>query len=813
MGKIFLLPAECLPGNIKTDMCKYLYITILTLVSLLWSVPSGAEGIDPVSDSLAIEKMKRKMESVRRERPVVALVLSGGGAKGAAHVGVIRRLEELGIPVDMVLGTSMGGLIGGLYAVGYDGPQMDTILRNIDWNWTFNDRPKRKYISYKDMKYREKYQLSIPFFFEKDYYKIKRAEEYRFVPEDGKKETLHLGADDNVNPDFLRNNFLGSLPSGFLAGQNVSNLISSLTVGYQDSLDFLDLPVPFVCVAADLVSGKAKIWHSGKINLAMRSTMSIPGMFAPVKVDGMVLVDGGLRDNYPTTLARKMGADIIIGVELSDERRTYMDVNNLADIISQGIDMLGRDAFDRNVNVADVKIKPDLKGYNMMSFGKENIDTIITRGYRAALQQDSLLRDVARRTSGETLVKEHKSLNFLKDSIVVADMDYRGVQPREKALLKSRYHIKYGKKISLEELEDVVSQIYATGAYDYVTYELLGDSDPYKLLINCRKGPIHQFGIGLSADSEEIVSVLLNVGLNARKLFGHTFDFTAKVSANPYLRFGWSYDAPKMPTVNAGVYVRWTDMKMLDLGSTRLSFSMFNTKQELYLSNLKWKLWDFKAGLRNDVYVINDVRASEFTGDYDFTHLKADYLSVFADVRADTFDKGYFPTRGFTAGASYAWSFVGSEGLSNFHILTVDAKGVVPIGKIFAFIPSFNVRFLMGNNIPVAYFNAVGGSLPGRYVDQQIPFVGINNVAATRNILTLFRTDFRFKIAKNHYITGIANYFRDSDTFKGYVNGPGYVGAAVEYSYNTIFGPLTFNVHWSDLTNKVGVYVSAGYNF
>ena len=191
-----------------------------------------------------------------------------------------------------------------------------------------------------------------------------------------------------------------------------------------------------------------------------------------------------------------------------------------------------------------------------------------------------------------------------------------------------------------------------------------------------------------------------------------------------------------------------------------------------------------------------------------------DFISVFADARADTFDDGYFPKKGFTAGASYSWVFGGFPNLfNNFHIIQTDAKVVLPVGDVFAFIPSFNFRFLLGEDVPVAYFNAIGGSLPGRYVDQQIPFLGITNLYAMKNILTVFRTDFRFRIARNHYITGILNYARDCDLFKDYVQGLGYFGAAAEYSYDTIFGPLSLNVHWSNLTQKAGFYLSAGYNF
>ncbi len=784
------------------------------MLLLSGAATSSARGIDPKADAASVARIRKDMARISRKRPTVALVLSGGGAKGAAHIGVIRYIEELGIPVDVVLGTSMGGLIGGLYCLGYTTDQMDSLVRNMDWGWAFSDKLSRKYISYTDVKYKEKYMLSIPFYYEKDYFMMKRADENRFDPMH-KHDDFHLGADFEDGPDFIKTNLLGSLPSGYIFGQNVSNLISSLTIGYQDEMDFQDLPVPFACVAADMVSGKAKIWFDGKINDAMRSTMSIPGIFAPVKIDGMVLVDGGLRDNYPTALAREMGADIIIGVDLSDARRTYVDVNNIGDIIGQGINMLGRDAFEKNVDIPDVKIKPNLKEFNMMSFSPESIDTILVRGWEAAVKQDSLLREVARKTSkGQRIRMRKPAFDFHTDSLVITDIDIKGVLPREKEILKSRLNLKYGQRIARSQLDDIVAQIYGTHAYDYVTYELLGDSEPFRLVLNCRKGPIHQLGLGVRADTEEIVSVLLNIGFNAHKLHGHMYDLTAKLSANPYLQLQWSYDLPKMPTINAAIYVRWTDLNMLNFGTNRLSLNFLSAKQEVYLSNMKWKKFDIKAGVRNELFDIRNIRSSQVIGDYDFSRLNNDYLSVFMDARMDTFDDGYFPTEGVNAGLSYDWVFAAFPAeQGNFHTVQLDAKGVVPIGDRFAFIPSMNCRFLLGKDIPIAYFNAIGGSVAGRYVDQQMPFIGITNLSAMKNILTIFRTDFRVRVANNHYITGTVNYARDCDEFKGYGGCPGHFGAALEYSYDTIFGPLTANIHWSDITGKVGVYLSAGYNF
>lgn len=787
---------------------------VFVLVCVLSAVSVTASAINPEADSLAREQIRQRMDQIRRHRPTVALVLSGGGAKGAAHIGVIRVLESYGIPVDIVLGTSMGGLVGGLYSLGYTPDQMDSLVRNMDWGWAFSDELPREYVSYADMKYKEKYLISVPFFYEKDYFKMKMADDNRFDPVH-KHDILTIGADNDEGVDILKQNLLGSLPSGYIYGQNVSNMISSLTIGYQDDMRFIDLPIPFVCVAADMVSGKAKIWYEGSINDAMRSTMSIPGIFAPVRVDGMVLVDGGLRDNYPTTLARELGADIIIGVDLSQERKTYMDVNNIGDIVGQGIDMLGLDAFERNVNVPDVKIKPDLKGFNMMSFNPTSIDTIIVRGTEAALAQDSLLREVVVRTRG-TYASETKkpALNFQKDSILISEVDVTGVLPHEKELLLDRLDIDLSNRISKSGLDEIVASIYGTQAYDYVTYELIGKEEPYKLIFDCKKGPIHQFGLGVRADSEEIVSILLNVGLNSHMLYGHTYDFTAKISSNPYFRMHWSYDVPEIPTINAAASFRWTNMSRLGFGTNNLSLSYFCAKQEAWLSHLKWRQFDVRGGFRNEIFTISDIKSSQIMGDYNFSQLSNDYVSFFIDAETDTCDDGYFPDEGVKAGFSYAWTFAGFPSkIRNFHTIKADVKGVIPLGDNIFLTPYLHSRFLLGENIPVAYFNAIGGMLPGRYVDQQIPFVGIQNLHAMKNILTLYGVELRQEPMKNHYVALSLNYVKDSDKFQEYFKGKGYFGASVAYSYNTIFGPLTASIHWSDLTNKAGIYLSAGYNF
>ena len=771
------------------------------------------------ADSLSVGRIRARMDSIRRERPTVALVLSGGGAKGAAQIGVLKYLESIDMPIDMVLGTSMGGLIGGIYALGYTADQIDSIIRTVDWTMAMSDAVPREYISYAESEYREKYVLSIPFYYDTDYYKVLLEDEMKYVDTKRYDEQFSLGADSGRPADLIKEHLLGSLPSGYIFGQNVYNLINGLSVGYQDSISFSSLPIPFVCVATEMVSGTAKYWHSGYFSTAMRSTMSIPGVFAPVKVDGMVLVDGGMRDNYPTAMARSLGADIVIGVEVSTDRKQYNEINNIGDIISQGIDMLGRSVYEYNMTLADINIHPHLPGYDMMSFDAESIDRIIHEGYVAAYRNEAGLKAIKDRVGRDTTVLHNrKAIDLNMKPVVVSGVDIRGVSDREKAILMRRIDIRPGDSVTRSDVEHVVAEIFGTQCYDYVTYEMEGAEEPFNLVLNCKPGPVHQLGIGLRLDSEELVSVLVNVGLNAHRLQGSKYDFTGRISVNPYFQFHYSYDAPKTPTLNATASVRWTDLNFLsflDFSPARFNFSYLNVREEFFLSNIKWSMFDLKAGIRNDYFNVRSaMSAGSVFGDYDLDQLSNDYVSLFLNARSENLDDGYFPSHGYTAGISYGWTFAGFPyRFNNFHALQLDGRVVVPGGDFFAFIPSVNLRVLLGSDVPLAYINAMGGSIPGRYIDQQMPFVGVNNVSAMKNILTVFRTDYRFRVAKNHYVTGILNYARDSEDFRGYTKGLGYFGAGLEYSFDAIFGPVSANIHWSNVTKTVGFYVNIGYWF
>ena len=795
---------------------------LFTLLLLLFSLPalhaqdrsSATFGLDP-SDEAAVAKIRKRMDQIRKRRPTVALVLSGGGAKGAAHVGALKFLEQYDLPVDMVVGTSIGGLLGGCYAMGYSASYLDSLMRSIDWDVTMSDGVAREYMPYSKIRYKEKFALSFPFYYSaKDYQNILENDVQYSARGDGH---LHLSANDGAPEKMVQQSLMSSLPSGFIFGQNVEYIISSVTAGYADSTDFFDFPIPFACVATDVVSGKAKIWHSGSINTALRSTMSIPGLFAPVRTGGMVLVDGGMRNNFPVDVARDMGADIVIGIDLSDARKDVTEIQNLADIVWQGIDMFAGDSFERNVRNVDVRIKPVLTGFNMMSFTAEAIDSMMTVGYKAAEEKAEEIAAIRRWVGKETFQPAKKpAVDINMHPVQVGRIEVHGVDDREADYILSKLKIHPGDTLGRKEIEHTVASIYGRGAYDYVNYEVLGSEEPYRLRINCKKGPKHLLGVGFRLDTEELVSLLLNVGLNTNSLRGSSLDMTAKIGANPYLDLHYAYDQPKIPTLNARANLRWVDRNNFIMGANRYNIAYLLTSQEVYLSNMEWSQYDIKAGFRNDYFKIRHILASDIVGDYDRSLLSMDYPGLFVDATAETLDNGYFPHEGFSTHLRYDLVSRVLDGLEHpdfFGIVSLDGRIAVPMGPRFSLIPQGMLRFLFGDDIPILYANVLGGDMAGRYVDQQIPFIGINSAAYRSNCLFMLRSDLRYELLPDNYLTATVNYARDFDDFDNFESGTDTFGFGLGYAYNSIVGPLKVNIHWSTLTRQVGLYFSLGYNF
>lgn len=793
------------------------YICFTTL--LCWS--AGAQtysyGLDDKLDAIAEDALRARMDSIRRFRPTVALVLSGGGAKGAAHIGVFRYLEEQEIPVDVVLGTSMGGLMGGMYSVGLSATQIDSLIRTIDWSMAMSDKVPLEYLSYPEKMYKRKYLLSMPFYYSMNEYEKQRDLDGNFKNMVRQMDDIRLGVEERDETSLLKDNLLSSLPSGFVYGQNVNNLFSSLTVGYQDDIPFWKLPIPFVCVATEMVTGRAKVWYSGKLNTALRSTMSIPGLFTPVKTDGMLLVDGGMRNNYPADIAERIGADLIIGVDLSEGYYSLDEIKNLSDLAMQGIDMFGRSSYEHNTNIPTVTLRPDITGYNMLSFSSEAIDSLISRGYASAVAQKDNLEALKELVGKDKLhYYSAPAQNLMTGKVMVSGVEILGVNDEDSRYLQDRLKIRAGQVLSGSDIEDAVATIYGTKAFDYVTYELLGREEPYRLRFNCKKGPIHHLGIGGRMDTEEIISLLVNVGLNVHSVRGHAFELTGKISMNPQVKLHYYYKTIKGPAINAAFSSRYVDKSKFYFGDGEMNLSYSNNRFETYLSNIKWINLDLNMGVRADAYRLGSLLASSEVPELGLDDASRNiFLGAFLNGHADTFDNGYFPTKGFNIGVDYSWVFGGLvDKIDAFHSVRFDFKTVANLGHMVSVLPSANLRFLFGNSTPIAYANAVGGSLSGRYLDQQLSFIGVPNAVVMQKYLATAGVDLRVRLTKNNYVAALLDFGDSASSFKDMAKGDSmFLGAGLEYSYNSVIGPVRANIGWSTLTRSLGAYVGVGFDF
>lgn len=737
----------------------------------------------------------------------VALVLCGGGAKGAAHVGVLKVLEEAGVKIDMIVGTSIGGIVGGMYSVGYSANEMDTIMRSLDWSYLLSNNTLRVNTSFSKKSMDKMYLLQVPF--------------YRIYGRNGKE-----GAKSGVQrPDRSLKNGYNQLPAGFINGQNIYNYFNDMCGGYQDSIDFSTLPIPFACVATDLERGREVVLTNGYLPLAMRATMAIPGFFSPVTIDGRVLVDGGVINNFPTDVARKLGADVVIGVDIQSDPYTAEQLQSLPNVVNQIVGLMGNEKYEENIKDVDIYIKPNVDGYSTYSFTKEAVDSLIVRGVNAALAKkgalDSLVAMQGGRGGKSFPAESRKAYDITGDSFYLASIEATGVSQSDLRWLLTVGGLSEHSFVSGDALNRAISIFYGTNAFSSVSYKLQKrpDNEGQNLLLEFKRGPANILALGARFDSEETAAILLHLGLKTMDLFGSRLAITGRLSYNAYGKVEYSYVSKRFPKVGLSYDVRRTDMNIYRNGEIESSLEFVRHKMELSLSNIYLRNFDFSVGARFETYnYLHLLRNSNVDG-YEGTNVDLDvnrYLSYFTEARMDNRDNKHFPTRGNAIDIAASVFHPGfCKGNSLFGTVAFYLRSALPLSERIALLPSLYYRSYMGRVSYLPYGNFAGGSEIGRYVAHQMPFMGINYADLFDRNVIIGRLDLRGSIVKNHYLYAIVNYMREGHVFENMFNknGTGHWGLGVKYSYDTPVGPISLNCHWSDYNKKVGLYFSLGYYF
>lgn len=741
-------------------------------------------------------QVNNQEDKYSKEDLKIGLVLCGGGAKGAAHIGVLKKLEELRIRPNIVVGTSMGALVGGMYSMGYSASQLDSIVSNADWDFLLSDKTERTNATFSKKANDDIYLINIPFY--------GTSEDFRQHKEVG---------------------IMKNLPGGFISGNNVLNLLNGLAIGYQDSIDFRSLPIPFACVATDLATGEEVVLNKGHIPLALRASMAIPGFFAPVEINGRVLVDGGVVNNFPIDIARQMGADIVIGVDVQSDLYKPEQLKSLDAVFLQLVSLLGNDKFEKNKKDADIYLKPDVSKYGTLSFDKESIAALVKNGYDEATMSEPIFNRLKRKIEGKQYSVEndsypHRAREVYKSSFKVAKIELEGIPEQDKHWVYDLISFKDSTEITGSQINNAISVLMGTKALSGVTYSLTKtteDSEWNNLKFVLTPGPTNVISVGARYDTEEAASLLLHIGLNQNNYKGSKFRLSTKLGYNPYLKVGYSRLFKNFPRLEINYKLSNYDFKLynseakkndveyvhnqIDIGFANISyFHDFDAK-----IGIKWQSFNYKF-LTEPGHLTSIVPRSARS-----------YFSFYGEQIIDTKDDKSFPNSGGYFDIYLAYYFYAfHKGFKSFVEAKATWEWAINLGSNFVWLPKLYMRTTFNNRYDFPTYNYVGGLERGRYSEYQMPFVGIGSTCMLGNTLSIVRSDLRKQVGKNHYFYLMANYLRTSEKISHYLDNESknYFGVGLQYTLNTVLGPISANMNWSNYKKRrVGFYLSLGYFF
>src|SRR5690606_10626553 len=355
----------------------------------------------------------------------VGLVLSGGGAKGLAHIGVLKVIDSLGIKIDYIAGTSMGAIVGSLYASGYSGKEIDSLFNDVNFNDILNDNLPRAAKTFYERDNNEKYAFTLPF-----------------------------------------NNFKIKLPSALPRGQNTYGLLARLTLHVNTINDFGELPIPFFCIATDIETGKEVLLDRGNLAQAVMASGAFPSLFQPVIIGDQVLIDGGVVNNYPIDKLRSKGMDIIIGVDVQDGLMSREQLISAPDVLLQINNFRTINDMRDKVKKTDIYIQPDISNFSVVSFGE--LKNIVKSGTVATHNQIKALNDLSKvhPKNGKRMVIK------TVDSLTINSIDLSGEQDYTRAYVLGKLKLKTNEKISYDHFNKGVNNLIATNNFDSFLYEL-----------------------------------------------------------------------------------------------------------------------------------------------------------------------------------------------------------------------------------------------------------------------------------------------------------------------------------------------------
>ena len=739
--------------------------------------------------ALMVGAANAQTDSTTLHRKKVGVVLSGGGAKGMAHIGVLKVLEKAGIPVDIVTGTSIGSIVGGLYAIGYNSHSLDSTVRAQDWTYVITDKEDLRNQSLLDRKKANTYLISTGLTF-------------------GKRD-LSAG--------------------GLIKGKNLAELFQKLFVGYTDSLDFnKDLKIPFACVATNIMDNSEVVFHSGRLPQAIRASMSIPAAFSPVRMGDMVLVDGGLKNNFPADVARQMGADILIGVTLNGKPKSAEDITGTMKIVGQIIDVNCVNKYDENKAITDLWMNVDPHGYSTASFTSEAIDSLIRYGEEEAMRHwdeiIALKKRIGIDDSFRPTIYHPLRPNAMTERQRVVSFTFENMTPQAERFLSQKFHLNRVDSIDAKMEQELTTSMRMDLFYQTAECQVIPQGDGVRVVLSAGNRKSVELHAGVRYDTEEYAAVLLGLDIPLKTAIPVETDITLRLGKRLMARGEITVHPRSFTRPTLSYTFRRNDIDVYTYGDLDYNVRYNQSQAEFLPINFDLRHFNLQMGLRWDYMHYRNKLESENANQISLEN--EHFFSYRARLAYNSEDNWNFPTRGTRFNAEYAFltndfarlNVFDAEGnkqgkTAGMSDVSADWRMSFTMGSRFTLQPMLYGRLLFGSYVPAVFGNTIGGEWFGHYIEQQMPFAGIGNMEYARQQFVAAQLQAQERIGKSCYVLLRVAAGQHAPKLKELLDYRTLVGVQGAFYYNTIVGPVGAALGYSNHTKKAYFYINLGYEF
>ncbi|MGB3592231.1 MAG: patatin-like phospholipase family protein [Nonlabens sp.] len=731
-----------------------------------------------------IEGRAQKVES--NSEPKIGLVLSGGGAKGFAHIGVLKVIDSLGIKVDYIAGTSMGAIVGGLYASGYTGKQLDSIMGKTDFSTLIIDELPRQSKTFYERRNDEKYAVTLPF-----------------------------------------KNFQVRVPSSLSAGQNFYNLLSQLLSPVGEVTDFMDLPIPFFCMATDVLTGEAVVLDSGYLPRAINASAALPSLLSPVEIGDRLFIDGGVTNNYPIEELRERVVDFIIGVDVQDDLKTRDDLESGLEILSQVNNFRTIEDMKKKAPLTDLYIKPDITSFTVTSFGQENV--IIEKGKVAAMDKLAELKKLA------TSSYHKKSLKTPSDTLRLDDIILKGNDRYSRAYILGRFKVKTPGLVTYEQINSGISNLQATRNFTKINYVVKSQDNVTTMTIEVRESDVQNYlRLGLHYDNLFQSAAIVNLTRKNIIFGGDILSGDLVLGDNPRYNLDYYIDKGRywsiglhsdyvgfQENVRASIVENLLGFPITGINSVELEYREFT--HQFYVQTQLARQFNVTLGAEiKNQNAFTETISTINPGGNRSNFVNQATGSLYGKVLLDSFDNLYFANSGWQVAADYHFytyenpgSTVEDDNFEPHSIASIDVRKAYSLGK-------FSLRGQLMAGITIgqrdnAAFNFFLGGYGNRPVNNILPFFGYDYLSLTGEDMIKAGLEFDYELFKKHHLLFTANYASieddlfDTPDWLGQIQ---YSGYAVGYGVETFLGPVSLRYSFTtDESSEGQLFVNLGFRF